>query len=123
MEEGEPYTLLAPNDAAFAKLPGGVLEALLQPENRSALNLILEHHVLPDGVAGSSQLTDGQSIRPAFGSSYTVGKRGGAVTIGDARVVRADIRTENGVVHAIDTVLVPQIVTDALRQRGVLPER
>ena len=122
LEEGEPYTLLAPTDAAFETLPDGVLDALLTDENRPKLNAILERHLVPDGEVMAADLSDGQMIDPATGEPLEVSSGGEQVTIGEATVTEADIRTENGVVHAIDAVLVPEIVVEAMKYREEWPE-
>ena len=122
LEEGEPYTLLAPTDAAFETLPEGVLPALLTDENRPKLNAILERHLIPDGEVMAADLSDGEMIDPATGEALEVAMDGDRVTIGEAAVTRADIETENGVVHAIDTVLVPEIVVEAMKYREEWPE-
>ena len=122
LEEGEPYTLLAPTDAAFETLPEGVLPALLTDENRPKLNAILERHLIPDGRTMAADLSDGQAIDPATGEPLEVGVDGERVTIGEAAVTEADIETENGVVHAIDAVLVPEIVVEAMKYREEWPE-
>ncbi len=122
LEGDDPYTLLAPTDAAFDELPDGVLEALLTDENRPKLNAIIEGHVIPDGEVMAADLSDGQMLDPATGEPIEVSLDGGRVMVGEAAVTQADIRTDNGVVHAIDTVLVPEIVIEAMKYRGEWPE-
>lgn len=121
LEGGEPYTLFAPTDDAFAALPDGAVDALARPENHDALRAILEHHVVPDGSYAAADLPDGRTLDPATGADFDVSVSGQTVMVGDATVTRADVRTEQGIVHAVDAVLVPDLVRDALRQRGVLP--
>ena len=122
LEEDMAYTLLAPTDDAFAALPEGVLDALMTDENRPKLNAILEGHVIPEEVAMAADLSDGQTLDPATGEPIEVSVSDGTVTLDDATVTQADIETDDGVVHAIDTVLVPEMVVEALKYRGEWPE-
>jgi uncharacterized surface protein with fasciclin (FAS1) repeats len=122
LEMDAPYTLFAPTDAAFDNLPAGVLEALMKPENRPKLNAIIERHVVPDAKVMAADLSAGQMIDPATGEPLEVALSGDQVMIGEATVVQADIATANGVVHAIDTVLVPELVIEAMKYREEWPE-
>jgi uncharacterized surface protein with fasciclin (FAS1) repeats len=101
-----PFTVFAPTDAAFAKLPPGTVQTLLRPENRAQLQKILTYHVVP-GAITSSQLA-GKTAAPVTvqGQILAVDGRSG-VTVNNARVVTADVRASNGVIHVIDTVLMP----------------
>ena len=101
-----PYTVFAPTDAAFAALPAGVLDALLADPN-GALTEILFYHVV-GGTALSTDLSDGQEVVTLNGASVIVTISGGNVFINDAQVIIADIIADNGVVHVIDAVLVPE---------------
>jgi uncharacterized surface protein with fasciclin (FAS1) repeats len=121
LEEDMTYTLFAPTDEAFGKLPEGVLDALLRDENRPKLNAILERHVVPEQEVMSGDLSDGQMVDPATGEPLRVSLSGDSVTIGEASVVAADIDTDQGVVHAIDTVLVPELVVQAMKFTGDWP--
>lgn len=103
MGEG-PFTVFAPTDSAFAALPEGTLDSLLADPD--ALTNVLLYHVAP-GAVMSSDLTDGQTIDTVQGSPVTVGVSGDAVTINDANIVAADVAASNGVIHAIDAVLLP----------------
>jgi uncharacterized surface protein with fasciclin (FAS1) repeats len=100
-----PFTVFAPTDAAFAKLPAGTVEDLLKPENKAKLQRILTYHV----VAGKVTAAEVVKLRSAKAVSDTlaIANGGGNVTIGGARVVTADIAASNGVIHVIDTVLIP----------------
>ncbi len=100
-----PFTVFAPTDAAFAALPAGTVEALLE-DPTGALAQILLYHVV-SGTALSTDLSDGQSIVTLNGASVTVTIEGGNVFINDAQVTVADIVADNGVVHVIDAVLLP----------------
>lgn len=100
-----PFTIFAPTDEAFAALPPGALEALLQPENRETLVQILTYHVVPGRVA-SSNLQPG-AVTTVAGAPVTVQITDGKVRVNDANVVRADIPASNGVIHVIDRVILP----------------
>jgi uncharacterized surface protein with fasciclin (FAS1) repeats len=103
---GVVYTVFAPNDDAFAKVDD-VVKCLLLPENKDKLVEILEYHVAT-GYTLSSALSDGQSISTLdMPQNLTVSIKGGSVMINDATVLTADVNTTNGVVHVIDSVLVP----------------
>ena len=101
-----PFTVFAPTDEAFAKLPAGTVETLLKPENKDQLVSILTYHVLP-GKTYSKSLA-GQQIEATTVQGTTVAIDGtDGVTVDNATVVKADIKTSNGVIHVIDTVLMP----------------
>ncbi len=100
------FTVFAPTNEAFAALPEGTLESLLLPENVEDLSAILTYHVVA-GSAMSSDLSDGQELTTVNGEKLTVSITDEGVMIGDAMVVTADIEASNGVVHIIDTVLLP----------------
>ena len=121
LEEDLTYTALIPTDAAFDKLPEGVLDALLREENRPKLNAILEGHVVPEAEVMSSDLSDGQMIDPATGEPLEVSIDGDAVMIGGATVVDPDIEADDGVAHGIDTVIVPEMVVQAMKFTGDYP--
>lgn len=102
-----PFTVFAPTDAAFAKLPAGTVENLLKPENRAQLISILTYHVVP-GKITSNQLLD--KVTPATtveGRKATIDGRNGRVTVNGVAVTAADVGASNGVIHVIDTVLMP----------------
>jgi uncharacterized surface protein with fasciclin (FAS1) repeats len=100
-----PFTVFAPTDAAFAALPPGTVDELLKPENRATLVKILKYHVVA-GNYPANRLTSGQ-VATAEGSSVTVAVKGGKVTVNNANVVQPDIAASNGVIHAIDRVILP----------------
>jgi uncharacterized surface protein with fasciclin (FAS1) repeats len=102
-----PFTVLAPTDAAFAKLPAGTLENLLKPENKKALIEILTYHVVPGVAAYSDQVVKMSEVPTVLGSPVKVTVKDGKVMLGSATVAIADVETSNGVIHAIDTVLLP----------------
>jgi uncharacterized surface protein with fasciclin (FAS1) repeats len=102
-----PFTVFAPTDAAFAKLPAGALEALLKPENKTKLQRILKAHV----VAGKVMAADAVKISSAkavSGDTLRIASRDGGVTVDGAKVVTADIAATNGVIHVIDSVIMPK---------------
>jgi uncharacterized surface protein with fasciclin (FAS1) repeats len=101
-----PFTVFAPTDDAFAKLPEGTVASLLKPENKEKLKGILTYHVAA-AKAMSSDLSDGQDVKTVNGKSVKVRIDGKTVMVGDAKVVKADVAASNGVIHVIDTVLMP----------------
>jgi len=102
-----PFTVFAPVNDAFAALPPATLEALLQPENIADLQAILTYHVVP-GVVMFSDLADGMEVETVNGELITFNFDASGVSINDsANVVITDIETSNGIVHVIDTVLLP----------------
>jgi uncharacterized surface protein with fasciclin (FAS1) repeats len=105
-----PFTVFAPTNAAFEKLPAGVLEKLLKPENKAALQKVLTYHVIPAQVK-STDLSDGQMATTVEGNKIEVSLDGQKVMINNAQVVKADIMATNGVVHVIDTVILPPDLT------------
>lgn len=101
-----PFTVFAPTDEAFAALPQDALQDLLKPENKELLTKILTYHVVP-GKLESSQLKAG-NIKSVEGGAIDVKVgSGNGVTVNDAKVVQADIQASNGVIHAIDKVILP----------------
>jgi len=103
-----PFTVLAPTDAAFAKLPKGTVESLLKPENKDKLVAILKYHVIATkALAADVVKLDGKEVKTVEGSPVTVTVDGGTVMINKAKVIKTDILTSNGVIHVIDTVLLP----------------
>jgi transforming growth factor-beta-induced protein len=100
-----PFTVFAPTDEAFAKLPKGTVEDLLKPENREKLAAILTYHV----VAGKVMATDVKTMEVATvnGKELDVKVADGVVTVSNAKVVKTDVAASNGVIHVIDTVLLP----------------
>lgn len=107
-----PYTVFAPTNEAFDKLPTGTLDGLLQPAAKSKLVKLLSYHVVKGNYA-SDQLQDGQKLKTVTGGTLTVGKQGETITIMDeqgntANVNRADLEATNGTIHSIDTVLMPK---------------
>ena len=102
-----PFTVFAPTDEAFAALPEGTVESLLQPENRDDLVAILTYHVIPGAVMSSDisgQMLDVETVQ---GSTVSIDATSG-VTVDNASVVSADIVASNGVIHVIDAVILPE---------------
>lgn len=102
-----PFTVFAPTNAAFEALPAGTVEGLLEPESKEALTGILTYHVVSGNVM-SGDLSDGQEVTTLNGQTLTVSIQDGKVMIGGATVIAADLAGTNGVVHVIDTVLLPE---------------
>jgi len=103
-----PYTVFAPTDEAFAALPEGVLDQLLLPENQEVLAQILTYHVVA-GEVPSSEVQTGM-VPSVEGSDLDIVADGGSVTVNGANVVTPDVMASNGVIHVIDTVLLPPSV-------------
>jgi len=102
-----PFTVFAPTDEAFAKLPAGTLESLLQPENKAKLRSILLYHVVQGRVmAGDVVKLD--SAKTAEGQNVAIKMANGQVMVNNAHVTKTDIEASNGVIHVIDTVLLPK---------------
>lgn len=104
-----PYTVFAPTDEAFAKMPTGSLEELLKPANKAKLVKLLSAHVVK-GKFSADQLQDGQSLKTLTGATLTVSKQGESVVLTDAQgnsatVTQSDIEATNGMIHAVDGVL------------------
>ena len=102
-----PFTVFAPTDEAFAKLPKGTVENLLKPENKARLTAILTYHVVPGKVMAADvvKVKDAKSVQ---GGSIKVNAGGGKVMVDNATVVKTDIAASNGVIHVVDTVLMPK---------------
>jgi uncharacterized surface protein with fasciclin (FAS1) repeats len=102
-----PFTVFAPTDEAFAKLPSGTLESLLKPENKEKLTAILTHHVLP-GRAMAADVMKMKSAKTVHGGSVAIRNDGDSVYVDDAKMEKTDIACTNGVIHVVDTVLMPK---------------
>ena len=106
-----PFTVFAPTNAAFGKLPAGTVDTQVKPENKATLTKILTYHVVP-GKLNAADLKDGQKLKTVEGEELTVKASGGKVSLTDAKggtstVTIADVNQSNGVIHVIDTVLMP----------------
>lgn len=106
LEGPGPFTVFAPTDAAFAKLPAGTVENLLKPENKAKLAAILTYHVVPGAVTAAdvAKLTEAKTVN---GEMVTVRAMDGFVMINNAKIITTDIPASNGVIHVIDSVLLP----------------
>ena len=104
-EDKGPFTVFAPTDEAFAKLPAGTVENLLKPENKEKLAKILAYHVVPGKVMAADVKT--MEADTAEGSKLNVKVDDGKVMVNNANVIKTDITATNGVIHVIDTVLMP----------------
>jgi len=102
-----PFTVFAPTDEAFAKLPQGTLEMLLKPENKAKLQSILTYHVVP-GKVMARDVMGLHSAKTVEGRSLTIETMNGGVTVNNAHLIKADIVASNGVIHVIDTVILPK---------------
>lgn len=102
-----PFTVFAPTDAAFAKLPAGTVENLLKPENKAQLTGILTYHVVPGAVKAADvvKLTEAKTVQ---GQSVKISVKDGKVSVDGANVTATDIAASNGVIHVIDTVILPK---------------
>ena len=104
-----PFTVFAPTEAAFAKLPKGTVAELVKPENKDKLVAILTYHVVPGKVMAKDVVKlDGKKAGTVQGGKVGVKVKDGTVMINKSKVVKADIACKNGVIHVIDTVLLPK---------------
>lgn len=101
-----PFTVFAPTNEAFAKLPAGTVENLLKPENKDQLVAVLTYHVLPGKVMSADLAGKKLSAKTVQGSNVDIDATNG-VSVDNAKVITADIETSNGVIHVIDTVILP----------------
>ena len=111
LEGKGPFTVFAPTNAAFGKLPAGTVDTLVKPENKKTLTKILTYHVVP-GKLEASDLTDGKKLKTVEGEQLTVKRSGDTVMLVDAKggsstVTIANVNQSNGVIHVVDTVLMP----------------
>ena len=111
LEGKGPFTVFAPTNAAFGKLPAGTVDNLVKPENKATLTKILTYHVVP-GRLDASDLTDGKKLKTAEGEELTVKHADGKIWIIDAKGDRStvsisNVHQSNGVIHVVDTVLMP----------------
>lgn len=102
-----PFTVFAPTDDAFAKLPDGTVENLLKPENRDQLVAILTYHVVPGTTYSADIAGKMANVATVEGSKLKIDATDG-VKVNKAKVVQADVAASNGVIHVIDTVLIPE---------------
>jgi uncharacterized surface protein with fasciclin (FAS1) repeats len=103
-----PFTVFAPTDEAFAKLPKGTVKDLLKPANKAKLVSILTYHVVPGKVMAADIAGKDMQVKTLQGSELHIAAKTG-VKVNDANVVKADVAADNGVIHVIDTVLMPKM--------------
>ena len=106
LEGAGPFTVFAPTDAAFARLPEGTLADLLKPENKDQLRAILTYHVVPGSLTAEDVMKQTE-LKTVNGKMLEVKSMNGKVMVGGATVTGTDIRASNGIIHVIDTVLMP----------------
>jgi uncharacterized surface protein with fasciclin (FAS1) repeats len=102
-----PFTVFAPTDDAFAKLPAGALEDLLKPENKAKLVRVLTYHVVPGRVA-AADVVKVESVKAVSGDTLHVKAKDGTVKVDDAKVVKTDVAATNGIIHVVDSVILPK---------------
>ena len=106
-----PFTVFAPTDDAFKKLPAGTVEGLLKPESKKALTDILTFHVIPGSVMAADVVKMKESAKTVQGSTFQITVKDGKVSIGNAKgtanVIKTDVKCSNGVIHVIDSVIMP----------------
>ena len=111
MKSAGPFTVFAPTDAAFAKLPAGTVEELIKPENKAMLAAILTYHVVSGKVMASTVVTmDGAKVPTVNGAEITINVGTDGVMVDGAKVTTTDIECSNGVIHIIDSVILPAAV-------------
>ncbi len=103
-----PFTVFAPTDAAFAKLPAGTVDNLLKPENKAKLVQILTYHVVPGKIMSSSLAGKKTDAKTVEGRNISIDATMGSVKVNSAKVVSADVAADNGVIHVIDMVVIPK---------------
>ncbi|MEX2629974.1 MAG: fasciclin domain-containing protein [Tistlia sp.] len=102
-----PFTVFAPTDEAFAKLPAGTVEDLLKPENKDKLVAVLTYHVIPGRVTAGDIAGTQSLVETVQGSTIEIDATGDGVMVDEASVVQADVMADNGVIHVIDQVVMP----------------
>ncbi|MGL4543235.1 MAG: fasciclin domain-containing protein [Polymorphobacter sp.] len=102
-----PFTVFAPTDAAFAKLPAGTVKSLLEPANKAKLTSILTYHVVPGKTLSTALAGKTLTVKTVEGASLKIDATGSSVKVNNATVIGADVAASNGVIHVIDTVLMP----------------
>ncbi len=114
LKSAGPFTVFAPTDAAFAKLPAGTVETLLKPENKAQLISILTYHVVAGKVPASTVVTlNGKTAKTVNGADVKIRVDGSTVFVNDSKVLTTDIMASNGIIHVIDTVLLPPVAAAA----------
>lgn len=109
LKENGPFTVFAPDDNAFNRLPKNTLKTLMKPTNRARLQEVLKNHVV-EGEQRAVDISSMPSIKTLAGDSLEIEKKGNVTYVGDARIRRTNLEAENGIVHVIDEVLIPEEV-------------
>ena len=104
-----PFTVFAPTDEAFAQLPPGTVDSLLQPENKEQLIALLTYHVVPGKVMSGDLAGQDIEVETVQGSPVSIDATDGAVKVDEATVTQADVEADNGVIHVIDMVITPEM--------------
>jgi len=117
----KPLTVFAPTDEAFAKLPAGTVESLLKPENKDKLAAILKYHVVPGRVFSNDVLSK-KELKTVQGGTLTAAMKNGAATIAGANLIATDIDASNGVIHVIDSVMLPPAANAKAAHVAPLPK-
>ncbi len=102
-----PFTVFAPTDEAFAKLPEGTVEMLLKPENKDKLVVVLTYHVVP-GKVMASDVVNLKGASTVQGQDIAINTQNGSVMVDNAKVLMTDVKASNGVIHVIDSVIIPK---------------
>jgi uncharacterized surface protein with fasciclin (FAS1) repeats len=113
-----PFTVFAPTDEAFSKVPKDMIDALLKPENKAKLTAILTYHVVP-GKVMAADVVKMKSARTVNGQMVSINVKGDTVMVDNAKVIKTDIEASNGVIHVIDTVILPKDIVDTAVAAGV----
>jgi uncharacterized surface protein with fasciclin (FAS1) repeats len=103
-----PYTVFAPTDEAFKKLPAGTVETLLKPENKAQLAKVLTYHVVAGSVMSGDLKGKTTNAKTVEGSAVRIDASGNSVKVDNANVTQADVSASNGVIHVIDSVIMPK---------------
>jgi len=112
LKDGGPFTIFAPTDTAFGKLPEATLSSLMKAENRGKLAEILTYHVIPGDIR-SGDVSEGK-VKTVAGQEVEISIRDGKVFVNNAQVIKTDVVAENGVIHVIDGVLLPPAPEDSM---------
>ncbi len=107
MKAPGPYTVFAPTDAAFAAMPPAVARRLMDPANKKELGMVLSYHVLAGRLTTADVKGKNAEVKALTGQGLVVDGRGAAPTVNGAKIIKADMRVSNGVVHVVDKVLLP----------------
>jgi len=107
LKGSDSMTILAPTDDAFAKLPEGELDRLLEPANKDELAALLKHHIVPGSIFASTWANEKVTLKTKSGDEIVIDATSSPFVVGDARIITKNIPAENGMIHGIDAVIVP----------------